>query len=718
MAQKIVLPLVSYTCRCPVESSFVEEQRLRSFLRTMEQERTVLGELIQTHSQLSCHLSQPERGAAQSQQSILQSAWKALERFAEKTLHNVNTYTKESFDLLEDISTLKDHMEILDKILGSHWCSPADRESKRVQEMIELGAELTAAKQRYFDLHQSFEALSQECNFKIEACNIQQGLWSVKDHMDLIGEKLAFSLPTSNSPTMVKIVKVITEALAWAKKTEYDIENRRRKVSLLPEEVHRQIKDLKKLYSEMTSKQIQLTILTEEVTEFIPDLDKPDVPVVTSFLERLASLSKSTAEKLATAMEELQLSLQTREKISEQIADVDSWILFHLHKESLSREDFRSMSAADLDRRLRQIQDTLRDAEKHSGIAEALLMKSKDMTPELSISENAWLYEKLAKLQEDIKGIINYEKSSVQEITDIFQKRESSEQKMASLEQKLRQTVIDMKGQTFPITKDSLSAIEPFKRMLVEHKFQVEQINTSAEGKRRELLSVISELHHKIKAFHFKSHVHERFISLKQRVEDLQENVELCVPKTKDENVAKEERYKICQSLLSQIPLIKLMYKEASDELTNISPDLYPSQLTAEQERLKQNLDNLNTWEMAIRNNLQIVEWDVLKEINCLSEQRVVLGFLREVSQVLRKTYEVEPNRPAVEDELRKFLRLKKSIEARMRVLEVLEFKNGRQQGSRKTKDIADLAKSVLENCDQRLVSKNCIESKLCDFEV
>lgn len=669
----------------------------------MEQERAVLGELIQTHSQLSPHLSQSERAAAQSQQSILQCEWQVLVRSAGKALHNVSAYTKESFDLLEDINALKDYMENCRKILGS---------PRRAQETIQLSAELTAAKQRYSDLHQSFEALSQECNFKIEVCNVQQGLWSVKDYMDLIGEELAFSLPPSSSLTMVKIVKVITEALTWAKKTEYDIENRRKKVSLLPEEVHRQIKNLKKLHSEITSKQIQLTTLTEEVTGLITDLDEPDVYMVTFFLERLAGLSKLTAEKLATAMEEIQLSLQTREKISEQIADVESWILSHLHKESLNQNDFQSLSTTDLDRRLRQSQNTLREAEKHSGVAEALLMKSKDITSELSISENAWLYEKLTKLQEDIKGIIGYEKSSILEITDLFQNQESSEQKMASLEQKLRQIMIDMKGQTFPITKDSLSAIEPFKRMLVEHKFQVEQINTSAEGKRRELLCVISELHHKIKAFYVKYQIHERYLSLRQRVEDLLENVELCVPKTKDESLAKEERYKICQSLLTQVPLIKLTYQEALDELANISPDLYPSQLTTEQDRLKLNLDSLKTWEMAIRNNLKIVEWDILKEINYTSEQRAVHSFLREVSQVLQKTYEVKSNQGDVEDELRKFLKLKKNVEARMQVLEVLETKNGQQQGSRNAKDIADFARSVLENCDQRLVSRNCKKKK------
>uniref|UniRef100_A0A3B1IQC2 Si:dkeyp-77c8.3 n=1 Tax=Astyanax mexicanus TaxID=7994 RepID=A0A3B1IQC2_ASTMX len=75
--------------RCPVESSFVEEQRLRSFLRTMEQERTVLGELIQTHSQLSPYLSSPEKASAQAQVNRTQRDWRELERSVEKTLHNV-----------------------------------------------------------------------------------------------------------------------------------------------------------------------------------------------------------------------------------------------------------------------------------------------------------------------------------------------------------------------------------------------------------------------------------------------------------------------------------------------------------------------------------------------------------------------------------------------------------------------------------------------------
>ncbi|KAL7889255.1 hypothetical protein AOLI_G00015130 [Acnodon oligacanthus] len=209
-----------------------------------------------------------------------------------------------------------------------------------------------------------------------------------------------------------------------------------------------------------------------------------------------------------------------------------------------------------------------------------------------------------------------------------------------------------------------------------------------------------------MKALNVKAQSHERFLSLRQRVEDLKENTEVQVPKTKDESIDKEERYITCQALLTQILFIKPLCKEASDELENFSVDLYPSQLTAEQKRLRQNLDSLNTWEMAIQNNLQIVEWEILKDVHYPSEQRAVQDFLKETNRVLEKPCRVEPKQSAIDQEFRKCLNLRKSIEARMQILEVLENKKrvGHKRKSQKSKHLADLAKMALDNCDQRMI--------------
>lgn len=688
-------------------SSFAEEESLRSFLRNMEQERTALGELIQTHAKLSHHLSVPEKQAVEIQKNNLQSQWRVLEKDAEIALYMVNAYAKESSSLIQEVRALKDRLENIQKTLDASKSSPVLWDGKRAQEIMNLNADLTSTHQQYLYLQQTSEALAQEFQFSADISSIEQDLQHIKDQLDQMGEQLAASTPSSSNPMLSKIVKVMTDALAWAKQTECDVKGRQKKVSLLPEEVHRQIKDLKKLQSEMNSKQTQLKALVEEVTELICDLDEADVSMVTASLKVLENLSKSTAGKLAEAVREMESGLQTREKTSEQIADVDSWVVGHLQREALRREDYQTLSVADLDRRLRQIQDTLGEAEKQSAVTEALLMKSRDIASELSVTESTKLYEKLTNLQEDIKGIIIYEKACCQKIIDVIQSQESSQRKVSSLENSLRQMLVDVKRHRFPVTKDTLSVIEPFKQMLVERKSQVEQVSPCAEDKRRALLCVITELYHKMIDLDLKSQAHERYLSLSQCVEDVKEEMEAQIPRTKDESINKEERYRACQALLIQISLVKLLCEETMDELQEIIADLYPSQVSAEQTRLEQILESLKTSEMAVNNNLHILEWDLLKHIHYPSEKRVLQQFLKDTNEELEKHCSIEPKEAVIEKQLRKCLVLRKNVESRMRVLEFLEKKIGFQP-PQDSKQLTFLKDMVLEKCDQRMVSLFC----------
>ncbi len=673
----------------------------------MEHERTALGELIQTHAKLSPHLSVPERQAAEIQQNNLQSQWRVLKKDAETSLYIVNAYAKESISLIQEVSALKDHLENIQKTLDASKSSPVLWDGKRAQEIINLNADLTSTHQQYLYLQQTSEALAQEFQFNADISSIEQDLQHIKDQLDQMGEQLAASTPGSSNPMLSKIVKVMTDAQAWAKQTEWDVKRRQKKVSLLPEEVHRQIKDLKKLQSEMNSKQTQLKALVEEVTELICNLDEADISMVTTSLKVLENLSKSTAGKLAEAVREMESGLQTREKMSEQIADVDSWVVGHLRTEALRREDYQSLSVADLDRRLRQIQDTLGEAEKQSAVTEALLMKSRDIASELSVTESTKLYEKLTNLQEDITGIVVYEKACCQKVMDVIQSQESSQRKVSSLENSLRQMLVDVKIHRFPVTKDTLSVIEPFKQMLVERKSQVEQVSPCAEDKRRELLCVITELYHTIIDLYLKSQAHERYLSLNRCVEDVKEEMEAQIPRTKDENIDKEERYRACLALLIQISLIKFLCEETMDELQEIIADLYPSQVSAEQTRLKKILESLKTSEMAVNNNLQILEWDLLKHIHYPSEKRALQQFLKDTNEELEKPCSIEPKEAVIEKQLRKCLVLRKNVESRMRVLEFLEKKIGTHP-PQDSKQLTCLKDMVLEKCHQRMVSLLC----------
>uniref|UniRef100_A0A3Q4IES6 Si:dkeyp-77c8.3 n=1 Tax=Neolamprologus brichardi TaxID=32507 RepID=A0A3Q4IES6_NEOBR len=72
----------------PQKSSSKEAERLGSLQRSMEENRTALGELLVTHSKLCPHLTRYERAIAETEQKNLQETWRVLERTVESMLHH------------------------------------------------------------------------------------------------------------------------------------------------------------------------------------------------------------------------------------------------------------------------------------------------------------------------------------------------------------------------------------------------------------------------------------------------------------------------------------------------------------------------------------------------------------------------------------------------------------------------------------------------------
>ena len=327
--------------------------------------------------------------------------------------------------------------------------------------------------------------------------------------------------------------------------------------------------------------------------------------MVLSSLEDLKILSMSTTEDLTTAVREIESGLQNREKMSEQIADVEAWVVWYLlQKASRRGEEEVSVSDFDSDRQSRQIRENMAEAEKQSAVCEALLMKSKDISSELSVTENRRLHAKLTDLQEDITNITSYEKTKKQDLESRLQTQGESMQKVATLEKNLRQMLVDLNRHRFPVTRESLRTIEALKHMIVEHKSQVDQLHACVPlGKRRELLSVNWELYGKMSKLDQKARYHEGYLNLRQSVEDIQDNMEQEVFQTKEESRGAGERYRMCHSLLARFPLVKAMSEDAGEKLQSISSDLYPSQLTVERQRLEQIVEKVDNWEVEVHSS-------------------------------------------------------------------------------------------------------------------
>ncbi|XP_034531278.1 nesprin-2-like [Notolabrus celidotus] len=701
----------------PEESSSKEAERLCSLQRSMEENRPVLGQLLLTHTKLCPRLSRSEQATAQTEHKSLQEKWRGLERDVERSLYHTNVHSQETSSLQSEISNLQNHLETIGKDLAAKCPSGTPWDCKKAQQLMVANAGVKAAQQKYLHLQQQLEAVLLSSHWKTETEKIQQELQKVKDQLSHTEEVVSSQSQNSSNPIMEKIIVVMRDGLAWAKQTETDIEGRRKRVALLPEEVHQQLRDLKKLQSEVLAKQCQLESLVEEVTELLPQLDQAEeVPMVRKSLESLEEISKSTTDKLAKAVRETESGLQTREKLSEQVADLDSWVVAHLHREVSRSVDSELRSPAEFDRRVRQIQDTLTESEKQSAVCEALLMKSKDIASELSITENCQLFEKLTNLQEDIGGISSYEKANKQELDELTQTVESSKENLVAVEKSLRQMIMDLNKHRFPITRESLQALEPCKQMILEHKSQVDLLQQwLPKEKSKELYSVISDLHNKMSTVETKAKDHEAYLNTRQCMEDLKESVQEQVHLTKGDNRDKVEQYKVCQTLLLQFPLMRYLSKEAYSKLQMISADLYPSQLNAERQRLKQNEDGNDTLEMALYNNLSIIEWNLLKELDLDTERKATRAFLQKTQQELQNLPRLEPNDTVIDGEYRRIMSLKKTVESRMRVLEVLEEKKGNKQ-AKESQDLMLVKRAVLSECDKQMVNVSKARESLRNY--
>lgn len=655
---------------------------------------------------LAPHLSHPERMTAQEEIWGLQERWRGLQRDVDRSLNQTKLCSVETSNLLSLISDLQTHLEAICKDVEVK-CPDTQWSCRKAHGLMVASAEVKAAQQQYLQLQQLSDLLI------LNSEEVQEGLQKVGDHLQHTEGLVASCTQRSSNPIVEKITAVMKDGLTWAKQTECILKGRQKKVALLPEEVHQQLRDLKKLQSEVAAKQGQLETLVEEVTELLPQLDQAEeVPVVSSALEMLQELSKSTTEELSNAVRQVESGLQTREKLSEQIADLDSWVMAHLLREA-SRGADDNLSPAELDQRSGQIQESLDRAEKQLATCESLLMKVNDISPELSITENCKLFNKLTHLQEDLQAIANYEKANKKDLDERTQMVASSNEGLLAVEKSLRQMLVDVGGHRYPVTKDSVHALEPFKHMVLEHKSQIDLLQPWVPQKNvKELYSVVSDLLSKMAALEVNSIDHESYLSGRQCVEDLRENIQGQLHQTKEDGMDQEDRYKLCQALILQIPLIKSLSEETRSKLQKISASLYPSQLTAEQQRLKLHQESLETLEITLYNNLSIIERDALKDLDLESEEKATLAFLQRSQKELERSLMLEPDDAAAQKEHQRIMTLKMMVESRMRALEFLQKTKGpRLEGQ--FQNLMDLKNQVISECDSQMASS----SSHCLFE-
>ncbi|XP_077395395.1 uncharacterized protein syne2b isoform X3 [Festucalex cinctus] len=683
----------------PAESCHEDEDRLNSIKRALEEKPTALGELLGIHAKLYPLLSLSHQAAAKNILQIRRQEWRGLETEVQKALHHMCVQSQSCGSLLLEFSYLRGHLEAIGQELEAQVPEGSLWDCKEARQLIMAHAEVKAAQVKYNHLKERSEALPPSLWPK-EREEIKKALLNVKDQLCLTEEWISSQIQRTDNPVIKEVMKLGRDGLSWLRQLESDIEGKRSRVPLLPEAVHQQLMAFKKLQFQVTDKQKQLDSQVKAASELLPQLDQcEEMPIMRSVLQRLEELSKSVTEELSKAVKDIESGLQFRDKLAEEIADLDSWVVTYLQRETIKtiRKDF--MSAGEIEHSGLEIQEMLVEVEKQSTACEVLLMKSKDIVSELSIAENLQLFSKLANLQEDIDNIRSHERANRNELDEHIRSVDSNKRELDTVEKSLRQMQDDLNQLRFPVPMQFLASL---KNRLLEHRSKIDHLQSwIQEGKTKEFYLFTAKLYIKLTTLQLKAREHEKYLNMRQNVEDIREAVEEQLCQTKDGRQV-EEQYKTYHKLLFHFPLIERLCKEIGSKLGMISTDLYPAQLCAEQQRLQQNQDSFTNLEMKTLNILSIVECSLIQELDLDTERKGMRAFLWDAQQELQKPALITPNETWINKEFQKILFLKKTVESRMRALEVLEHIHGNKEGTGSS-DLEDLKNCVLRECDAQM---------------
>jgi len=354
----------------------------------MQKKRGLLEELLQTCSQISAHLDEAEGPVACIEPfRTLQERWRTVEWAASKSLWQANVCTAEVSGLLQEASELQCELDLLEKsVCLSHSSHRPIVWESALHEMVRT-TNLAVLTERCSYILEVSQALSSSPLGKKELRDVEDAVQSLNSHLALTQEKL--SSQTSNGNDCSPIIRIISDYVTWAKRTESKI-SRRRRLSLYPEEASHEVNYMKKLQSETSLKRFQLASVLKELREEVTGFDEKDSKAMLPALDSLEDLYVKISEKTECAVVEMIRMLHIREKLWKQITDSSSWLTSVLEKESgkpVASE--LKMTIPELRVQLQVSTEALKNAERQAKNLESLLDETKTMNNVLSVYDNS-----------------------------------------------------------------------------------------------------------------------------------------------------------------------------------------------------------------------------------------------------------------------------------------------------------------------------------------
>lgn len=687
--------------RVALKSSAIQAKKLCEFLKSMEQKESILEELMHT----CCHVS-PYLGEAEGpvtcliQVKNLQKKWQILEATADRTLRHADHCMSEASLLMKDAKALLGEVEVLDTASSSPSTQIKDCQSA-IQETIAF-SEFLEINERYLYLLELSHALFQCPLGEKEKEDISNVFQNLKSQLDCAQEKLCTDATCPSDHLLAEITNTMKSWFAWAKQAEIRI-TRKKKLSLYPEEASQQVNSMKKLQSEIFSRQIKLSSVIMKLKEEITGLSQVDSSLMLSAFQTLENVYSKISEKAESVSAELNQMLFARQRLDMQITDNSTWLASLLEKESSKVTEIQLRgSTTDLRVYHQKHKATLKEAEKRLSTIQTLLDETKDMIPGLSTVDTFHLINKLSTLHEEISRIVKCKQTTCWDLEEILHTLESSTEEFAAIQKSLRQITTGLEKQRYPVTQDSLASIDPMRHTLIEHLSQVTEVQHCQENQRKDLLRTILNLQQKMRLLDQQSMEHEEYLTSKKYLENHFEAVKKRVHEVADSSRDADKQFHMGQTLLVEIPLVKISCQNTSEKLETIYSDLFPSQLNLERQKIHSMLQSLTTWEHIVSNDVKNHEDYLLaSSLSNLRELTPLTEHFMRVEEQLKQNTCLDPNDQAITMALQTCLTLERSVASGLRMLETCKDWTA-IEGYGKT---TDTGRRILKDCKMQMVN-------------
>ncbi|XP_062293145.1 nesprin-2 isoform X5 [Scomber scombrus] len=695
-------------------SSALQAEKLHSLLKTMELKNDMMEELLRLSSQLSVHLSKAESsGALFAQLGDVQEEWRLLKGSIKIALRHASNTASQSSLLIKEAEDLKEKLEALQKSNIFTQSSGKIHDIKGMMELVCLTADLKLYNQLYLHLQSKSDALVHFSLGRKERTEIKQNLQELWSLLDVTKSRLDTLTCSAGCVSSARVNNQLRDLFIWAKQVENHVAIGK-KLSLFPEEARIQIVEMKRCQTDILTRRSKMQAEVKEMKAIASDMDNEECDQV---LKTVEDLYGTIADSFDHVLDTMKKNLHERGKLFGQLTSMDDWLAETHAKRDLCPH-FENVSKADtrkLESELKIYKLATVEIERQLHLVEAMAESCKDVAAGLSPGESRYLVNRLSGLWTELDVLMAHEKATSWELKELVHERTASDEELSTIQDSLKQISTDLEQLRFPLAKDTLSAIAVLKHMLMEHQCQVQDIQHCQAAKRNSLLCSIGELQDRCKALSIHAFEQDKYLYLRGQMEESRDIAKEQIQCAKDKKIRVGERFRICQSLLVELPLVKTQCQEAADQLEAIAQELYTSDLNSERKRIHHTVETLVSWENSVTDIIKNLETKLLLGLRLSSELPALMELFQSTRLELQKAKPFNPDEKAIDFALQTCWVIWRNMESGMRVFEALGRKEKIKM--KKYKELYSLRDAAMKECHLHMESLSQARESLKDYQ-